>query len=264
MAASSSPCSPPPASWRSQRASRHRDRHAHLRRTALPSRRSRPVRPYHHRAGSPRRAASGAPRLYVVPSMLLSAFSVGSSQRFAIAVTEGLLRRLTMREVAAVLAREVAHAQRGDLLVLGIAEWISRFAQAALLRGFGAGGAQHPAGHFRWRSSILAQRRSADPGAGADDATAARTVVGAGDRCRPGGGTADRRFARRCVGRVTPRPFTRLAPRRSHASGARAQGAAPVDAALSTPRPLGASRGSTPSRRRPCRRSTSPRARAFR
>jgi heat shock protein HtpX len=77
-----------------------------------------------HRAGLPR-----APRLYVVPSMLLSAFSVGSSKRFAIAVTEGLLRRLTMREVAAVLAREVAHAQRGDLFVLGIADIISRCAQ---------------------------------------------------------------------------------------------------------------------------------------
>jgi heat shock protein HtpX len=61
--------------------------------------------------------------------MLLSAFSVGSSQRFAIAVTEGLLRRLTMREVAGVLAREVAHAQRGDLLVLGIADFVSRCAQ---------------------------------------------------------------------------------------------------------------------------------------
>jgi heat shock protein HtpX len=54
---------------------------------------------------------------------------VGSSQRFAIAVTEGLLRRLTMREVAGVLAREVAHAQRGDLLVLGIADFVSRCAQ---------------------------------------------------------------------------------------------------------------------------------------
>ena len=76
-----------------------------------------------------------APRIYVVPSMLLSAFSMGSSRLFAVAVTEGLLRRLTMREVSAVLAREVAHAQRGDLLVLGIADWISRFAQAGYYVG---------------------------------------------------------------------------------------------------------------------------------
>jgi len=83
-----------------------------------------------HRAGLRR-----APQLYVVPSMLLSAFSVGSSQRFAIALTEGLLRRLTMREVAAVLAREVAHAQRGDLLVLGIADFVSRCAQGLYYAG---------------------------------------------------------------------------------------------------------------------------------
>ena len=84
------------------------------------------------RAGLPR-----APRIYVVPSMLLSAFSVGTSQRFAIALTEGLLRRLTMREVAGMLAREVAHAKRGDLLVLGIADWITRAAQALYYVGLG-------------------------------------------------------------------------------------------------------------------------------
>lgn len=77
------------------------------------------------------------PRLYVVPSMLLSAFSVGSSQRFATALTEGLLRRLTMREVAAVLAREVAHAKRGDLFVFGIADLISRCAQGLFYVGAG-------------------------------------------------------------------------------------------------------------------------------
>ncbi|MFA5900931.1 MAG: zinc metalloprotease HtpX, partial [Hyphomicrobium sp.] len=75
------------------------------------------------------------PRLYVVPSMLLSTFSVGSSQNFATALTEGLLRRLTMREVAAVLAREVAHAKRGDLFVFAIADLISRCAQGLFYIG---------------------------------------------------------------------------------------------------------------------------------
>jgi heat shock protein HtpX len=69
------------------------------------------------------------PRLYVVPSMLVGAFSMGSSRRYAIALTEGLLRRLTMREVAAVLARETAHAQRGDLLLFGIGDVVTRCAQ---------------------------------------------------------------------------------------------------------------------------------------
>ena len=69
------------------------------------------------------------PKLYVVPSMLVTAFSFGNRRRFATALTEGLLRRLTMREVAAVIAREVAHAQRADLFVYGIADLISRCAQ---------------------------------------------------------------------------------------------------------------------------------------
>jgi heat shock protein HtpX len=78
-----------------------------------------------------------APRLYVVPSMLISAFSFGSSRGFATAVTEGLLRRLTIREVAALLAREAAHAQRGDLMVFGIADFIARSAQAFYYAGLG-------------------------------------------------------------------------------------------------------------------------------
>lgn len=77
------------------------------------------------------------PRLYVVPSMLLSAFSIGSTQRSAIAVTEGLLRRLTMREIAAVLALEISHVRRGDLLALGIADFVTRCAQGLYFVGLG-------------------------------------------------------------------------------------------------------------------------------
>ena len=49
---------------------------------------------------------------------MLSAFSAGTPQSSAIAVTEGLLRRLTMREIAGVLAREISHIAFGDLTVL--------------------------------------------------------------------------------------------------------------------------------------------------
>lgn len=70
------------------------------------------------------------PRLYVVPSSLLSAFSLGDARASAIAVTEGLLRRLTLRELAAVLAREVSFIRFGDLLAFGIADIVTRIAQA--------------------------------------------------------------------------------------------------------------------------------------
>jgi heat shock protein HtpX len=46
-----------------------------------------------------------------------------------------MLRQLTMREIAAVLAHEVAHVRRGDLAVYGIADVITRFAQALYYAG---------------------------------------------------------------------------------------------------------------------------------
>jgi heat shock protein HtpX len=69
------------------------------------------------------------PNLYVVPSMTLNAFAVGSRQNSAIAVTEGLLRRLTLAETAGVLAHEVAHIRNNDLLVMGMADVITRILQ---------------------------------------------------------------------------------------------------------------------------------------
>jgi len=77
------------------------------------------------------------PRLYVIPSMTLSAFSSGTQESSAIAVTEGLLRRLTMREIAAVLAREISHVRRGDLIVLGVADLLTRCAQVLYYLGLG-------------------------------------------------------------------------------------------------------------------------------
>jgi heat shock protein HtpX len=84
-----------------------------------------------------RAALVRCPVLYVVPSTLLSAFSVATEHTAAIAVTEGLLRRLTMREIAAVLAREIAHVGLGDLPLLGIADVVTRFAQALYYLGLG-------------------------------------------------------------------------------------------------------------------------------
>ena len=67
------------------------------------------------------------PRLFVIPSPTLNAFATGSSRNAAIGVTEGLLRHLTAREVAGVLAHEVSHIRNNDLWVMGLADAISRF-----------------------------------------------------------------------------------------------------------------------------------------
>lgn len=69
------------------------------------------------------------PALYVVPSMTLNAFATGTSQDPAIAVTEGLLRNLTMREITGVLAHEVGHIRNGDLWLMNLADIITRLVQ---------------------------------------------------------------------------------------------------------------------------------------
>jgi heat shock protein HtpX len=69
------------------------------------------------------------PELYVIPSLTLNAFAAGSREHSAIAVTEGLLRRLSLSETAGVLAHEMAHIRNNDLLVLGLADVITRILQ---------------------------------------------------------------------------------------------------------------------------------------
>ena len=76
------------------------------------------------RAGLPRRSD-----LYVIPSTTLNAFAAGSRDHSAIAVTEGLLRRLSLSETAGVLAHEMAHIRNNDLLVMGLADVITRVLQ---------------------------------------------------------------------------------------------------------------------------------------
>jgi len=77
-----------------------------------------------YRAGLPRR-----PELYVIPSMTLNAFAAGSREHSVIAVTEGLLRRLSLAETAGVLAHEMAHIRNNDLLVMGLADVMTRVLQ---------------------------------------------------------------------------------------------------------------------------------------
>ena len=73
---------------------------------------------------------ASAPELFVIPSLTLSAFATGHPDRAAIGITEGLLRRLTMREIAGVLAHEIGHIGVNDLGVMAIADVTTRLAQA--------------------------------------------------------------------------------------------------------------------------------------
>lgn len=69
------------------------------------------------------------PRLHIIPSITMNAFATGSPENSAIAVTEGLMRKLSNREIAAVLAHEISHIRNGDLFVMGLADAMTRLTQ---------------------------------------------------------------------------------------------------------------------------------------
>jgi len=76
-----------------------------------------------------------APTPYYVPSVVPNCFCVGRGDETAIAVTDGLLRRLTLRELTGVLAHEVGHLRAGDVTVMGLSDAVSRFCQGLALIG---------------------------------------------------------------------------------------------------------------------------------
>jgi heat shock protein HtpX len=68
------------------------------------------------------RARIPMPPVYIIPEDAPNASATGRSpQRAAVAVTEGLLRRLDRSEVAGVLAHELAHVSNRDTLVMTVA-----------------------------------------------------------------------------------------------------------------------------------------------
>jgi heat shock protein HtpX len=75
------------------------------------------------------------PRLYYVPSRMLNAFAVGSRDDAVIALTDGMLRALDLRELSAVLAHEVSHIRNRDLWLMGIADLAGRLTRVMSLFG---------------------------------------------------------------------------------------------------------------------------------
>ena len=68
------------------------------------------------------RAGIPMPRLYVIPESAPNAFATGRDpEHAAVAVTEGLLRALDHREIAGVLAHELAHVKHRDTLIMTVA-----------------------------------------------------------------------------------------------------------------------------------------------
>lgn len=82
------------------------------------------------RAELPRR-----PRLYWIDTPMMNAFAVGNRDDAAIAVTHGLLARLSLRELAGVIAHEVSHVRNDDLWLMGLADLVGRLTRAMSLAG---------------------------------------------------------------------------------------------------------------------------------
>jgi heat shock protein HtpX len=76
------------------------------------------------------------PRVAVIPTEVPNAFATGRSPKHAaVAVTEGLWRRLDPQEVEGVLAHELSHIANRDVLVMTLASFFAML--AALLTRFG-------------------------------------------------------------------------------------------------------------------------------
>ncbi len=75
------------------------------------------------------------PVLFYIPSSAVNAFSMGHKKKPIIAVTDGLLRTLNLRELGAVLAHEISHIRNNDIKIMNIADVVSRLTALLALSG---------------------------------------------------------------------------------------------------------------------------------
>ncbi|MEZ5792585.1 MAG: zinc metalloprotease HtpX [Nitratireductor sp.] len=75
------------------------------------------------------------PKLYVLPSQMMNAFAVGRLDDSAICLTDKLIRSMSRRELAGVMAHEITHISNEDVRVMAIADMVSRF--TSLMSTFG-------------------------------------------------------------------------------------------------------------------------------
>ena len=66
------------------------------------------------------------PALYYLPDTGMNSFAVGRREDAAVVLTDGMLRSLSLREIVAVLAHEIAHIAHNDLGIMQLADTVSR------------------------------------------------------------------------------------------------------------------------------------------
>jgi heat shock protein HtpX len=94
------------------------------------------------------------PRVAVIPTDVPNAFATGRSpKRSAVAVTEGLWRRLDPPEIEGVIAHELAHIANRDVAVMTFASFFSNV--ASLLIWFGGGLGRNREGPPIWLIALV-------------------------------------------------------------------------------------------------------------
>lgn len=76
------------------------------------------------------------PELHIIPSNMMNAFAVGHKNNSAIAMTDRLVRIMTQRQLAGIMAHEMAHIRNEDIKVMAIADMVSRFTSMVSTFGF--------------------------------------------------------------------------------------------------------------------------------
>ncbi len=100
------------------------------------------------------RAGLPMPRVYITPQEQPNAFATGRNpEHAAVAVTQGILRLLSREELKGVLAHELTHVKRRDILIGSIAAtiataitYLAYMAQFAAIFGGGGGGGDRDRG----------------------------------------------------------------------------------------------------------------------
>ena len=104
-----------------------------------------------HNAGIPK------PKTYIIDNAQPNAFATGRNpEHAAVAVTSGLLARLSMNEVAGVIAHELAHIKNRDTLIMTIAATISGAVGMLAKTGAFFGGGRHGNGRGNPLAGFLA------------------------------------------------------------------------------------------------------------
>lgn len=67
------------------------------------------------------------PELYYLPHNMMRAFTLGTEKNGVIGISDGMLRRMTPREIKGVLAHEISHIKHKDIWTMTFADIVGNF-----------------------------------------------------------------------------------------------------------------------------------------